>query len=495
MPPRLTRAFALALAAFLLPTLAPPVHAQIAEDEYAARRDSAAARMGPGVLVAFGARSPVAYQFQLRQLPAFRYLTGFEEPNAVLVLVHEDGAVRHTLFTERPTVRTQLYDGFRADPDQLASRTGATIRPLDELTAHVDSLAATGLPLFELRDFESSDYAAQDSLTRGRAFLETVRERHPRLEAGDLRPALDELRARKSPAELALLRQAIAITDQAHRAALSVIRPGVWEYQVEAAIHHAFRDAGADGPAYSSIVGSGPNSTILHYVHNDRRMEDGDLVVMDVGAQVDGYAADITRTAPVNGRFTPEQRAIYELVLEAQKAAEARVRPGAPAAASLAASEDVRLQGLAALGLIEGPDATYDPPWPVDCQAAPRQCLQGMLFMIHGISHGIGLEVHDPARFYFSDGTYGVGDVFTIEPGLYINADVLALLPDTPKNQAFIGAVREVAQRYHQVGVRIEDNYVVTVDGMERLSEAPREVAEVEAAMARGGAAGSGSRP
>ena len=476
---------AVLFAVLALVTAAPAARAQIPAAEYAARRDSLAARMGPGVLLAFGAPDFVGHHFEMRQLPAFDYLTGFREADAVFVMVTGDAGPRGTLFTHTPTVRTQLYDGFREDPASLEARTGFRVRPLAELPAHVDSLARAGRPFFELRDFETSDYAARDSLTRGGAFVAALRERHPRLEVRDAHPWVTELRARKSEAEVALLRRAIDITDQAHLEALRAIRPGAWEYEIEAVIEHAFRSGGGDGPAYSSIVGSGPNSTILHYVRNDRRMEAGELVVMDVGAAVDGYAADITRTAPVSGRFTPEQRAIYDIVLESQKAAERLIAPGASAGASLQASMDVRLAGLERLGLIESVDATFDPPWPVDCRRQPAQCLQGMLFMIHGISHGIGLEVHDPAHF-FAVGTYAVGDVFTIEPGLYISSRVLDLLPDTPKNRAFVAAVRDAVARYENVGVRIEDDYVVTPDGFERLSTgSPREPEEVEAAMGR----------
>lgn len=483
----MTRAALIALLTLL--AAAPAATAQIPASEYAARRDSLAAHMGPGVLLAFGAPDFVGHHFEMRQLPAFDYLTGFREPDAVLVLVSGDDGPRGTLFTLTPSVRTQLYDGFREDPAAVEARTGLGVRPLEELTAHVDSLARTAQPFFELRDFETADYAARDSLTRGGAFVAALRERHPRLRVGDAHAWVSGLRARKSEAEVALLRRAIEITDEAHRDALRAIRPGAWEYQIEAVIEHGFRARGADGPAYSSIVGSGPNSTILHYVRNDRRMEAGDLVVMDVGAAVDGYAADVTRTAPVSGTFTPEQRAIYDIVLEAQKAAERLVAPGASAAASLQASVDVRLAGLERLGLIQSADATFDPPWPVDCVRQQSQCLQGMLFMIHGISHGIGLEVHDPTQFYAPPGSYGVGDVFTIEPGLYISTRVLDLLPDTPKNRAFVAAVRDAVARHDDVGVRIEDDYLVTPDGYERLSTgSPREAEEVEAAMARASA-------
>ena len=478
-------------------TVAPtPLAAQIPDAEYAARRDSLAARMGTGALVAFGAPDFVGHQFEMRQLAAFDYLTGFREPDAALVMVRDDGALRSTLFTLTPTVRSQLYDGFRETPSAIEARTGLHVRPLGELEPFVDSLVEAGLPLFELRDFRSADYAARDTLTRGASFVARLEARHPGLEVTDLHRAVMAMRARKSPAEVALLRRAIDITADAHRVALETVRPGAWEYQVEAAIEHAFRSAGADGPSFSSIVGSGPNATTLHYVRNDRRMRAGEVVVMDIGAAVDGYAADITRTVPVDGRFTPEQREIYALVLAAQKAAEAAAAPGAPASSSLEASRRIRLEGLARLGLIEAVDATFDPPWPVDCDASPDACLQGTLWMIHGISHGIGLEVHDPASFYAGDGSYQPGDVFTIEPGIYVSTRALDLLPDTPKNRAFVAAVREAAARYDNVGVRIEDDYLVTDTGVERLSTgAPREIEEIEAAMAPDRAAGGGGTP
>ena len=480
----------LALVATLIPGLVQHAQAQIPQTEYEARRNSLAVAMGEGVLVALGAVYAVDYDFELSQLPAFDYLTGIREPDAGMVLVHEAGDVTYTLFRAQPTVREQLYDGFREAPEALARRTGATVRPLADLVGYVDSLAARGLPFYELRDIRSGDAMARDTVTRGSEFIEGLRTRHPGLQVVDLHSTVAKLRARKSQAEVALLRRAVAITDTAHLAALAAIAPGMWEYEIEAAIEHTFQVRGAR-PAYSSIVGSGLNSTVLHYVANDRRMGAGDLVLMDIGAEVDGYDADITRTVPVSGTFSADQRAVYDIVLASLKEAEAAVRPGAPAERSLMASMNVRLEGLARLGLIESPDATYDPPWPVDCEVRPDQCLQGMLFMIHGISHGIGLEVHDPVSFYF-DGRFSPGDVLTIEPGIYVNANVFDLLPDTPKNRAFIAAVAGAVERYHAIGIRIEDNYLVTESGVERLSTAPREADLVEAAMAGGEIAEAG---
>jgi Xaa-Pro aminopeptidase len=262
--------------------------------------------------------------------------------------------------------------------------------------------------------------------------------------------------------------------------AMQSARPGMYEYELEALIEGGFRRAGADGPSFGSIVGSGPNSTQYHYEKNDRRMKAGDVVVMDVGAAYRGYAADVTRTIPVSGRFTPEQRAVYQLVRDAQAAAEKVARPGASWQAWRDSARVVEARGLARLGLIESPDATFDPPWASSCATRPASCTQAFLYMAHGLGHGIGLEVHDPPRPYTGQGTFEVGQVFTIEPGVYISTKLLDMLPDTPKNRAMIAKVRPVVERYQNTGVRIEDDYVITPNGVEWLSRAPREIAEVE---------------
>jgi len=207
--------------------------------------------------------------------------------------------------------------------------------------------------------------------------------------------------------------------------------------------------------------------------------------VMDIGASFKGYAADVTRTVPASGLFTSEQRAIYQLVRDGQAAAERNARPGRSASAAQDSSWDVRARGLARLGLVESDTATFDPPWPADCARAPRACRQATLWTIHGISHGIGLEVHDPAQFYTGDRVYRPGDAFTIEPGIYITRRSLDALPDTPRNRAFVARVRPVVARYENTGVRIEDDYVITANGLERLSTPPREIDEIEALMQR----------
>jgi Xaa-Pro aminopeptidase len=335
------------------------------------------------------------------------------------------------------------------------------------------------------RDVGSGDAAGRDTVTLGASFLRDLARAHPGLRVGDAQPVLDRLRARKSPAEVALLRRAIAATDSGHAAALRAVRPGAVERQVQGAIEAAFVQHGAEGPSFASIVGSGPNSTTLHYTRNDRAMRAGEVVVMDIGASFGGYAADVTRTVPVSGRFSPEQRQVYAVVREAQAAAERAARVGARWASAQAAADSVVARGLARLGLVEGADAEFDAPWAAQCTATPRLCKQYALFLPHGLGHGIGLEVHDPAMYYFDDRTLRDGDVFTIEPGVYVNPDVLKLLPDTPRNRALLARIRPAVERYAHVGVRIEDDFLVTTRGLERLSKAPREADEIEAAMAR----------
>jgi Xaa-Pro aminopeptidase len=467
------------LLAFLLP--AGLAAQEIPSAEYAARRDSLAAHLDSGLVIAFGAPEPVGVGRWI-QLPAFRYLTGFLEPNAAFILVKRGGRASGTLFTSSRDPRRALYDGFPPDSAAVARQTGLAVRSLPALRPVVDSLVGLGLPVYDLRDFATADAATQDTLTRGARFMADLVARNPDLVVRGAHPIVDTLRRRKSPAELAALRRAISVTAAAHKEAFRGTRPGMWEYQLEALIEGTFRRSGCDGPSFASIVGSGPNSTQYHYQRNDRRMRAGELVVMDVGASCGGYAADITRTIPVSSRFTPEQRAIYQLVRDAQAASERVAKPGASWEAWRDSARAVEARGLARLGLIEAADATFDPPWAERCQRSPVACSQAFLYMAHGLGHGIGLEVHDPPHPYFGTGTFQVGDAFTIEPGIYISTRLLDMLPDTPKNRAMIAKVRPVVERYQNIGIRIEDDYVITPGGVEWLSRVPREIAEIEVA-------------
>jgi Xaa-Pro aminopeptidase len=359
------------------------------------------------------------------------------------------------------------------------------------LAATIDSLAASGLPLYTIADVEDADFARADTLTRGQEFVKAVIARHPELAIKDAQPIVDQLRARKSPAEIALLKRAAEISADGHRAVMQGPEPH-HEYEIAALVEYTFKRLGAERPAYGSIVGAGVNGTQLHYMKDSAAARPGDLVVIDAAAEYHGYAADITRTLPVSGTFTSEQRTIYQLVRDAQAAAERVAKPGAKAQAAEDSSFLVRARGLTALGIVDSVNAPIDPPWTnVNCDAMPRPraCTQAYLWTIHGISHGLGLAVHDPAQFYYGDRTYQPGDAFTIEPGIYLSTRALAALPDTPRNRAYIARVRPIIRKYENTGVRIEDDYVVTQTGVERISAgAPREISEIEALARNRGA-------
>jgi Xaa-Pro aminopeptidase len=455
--------------------------AQITRDEYVARRDSLAGRIGDGFVLAFGGRTPITDFGPFYQLPAFRYLTGYEHADAALVMVIRGGRGSSTLFVYRTAPRRALYYGEEPSADALRRNLGLESRPLDDLQAVVDSLAAAGLPLYTLRDFEAADFAAQDSLTRGGQYVKALAARFPSLVVRDAHPIVNQLRARKSEAELALIRRATDISVEGHTELMRRAEPGMHEYDLQAIIEYTFRRGGAERPAYGSIVGSGPNASLLHYMKDRAPLRPGDVVVIDAGAEFGGYATDITRTLPVTGTYTAEQRALYQVVRDGQAAAERNSGPGMSIQAALDSSLEVRARGLARLGLVESDTATFDPPWPVDCTRNPRSCRQVMLWAIHGITHGVGLEVHDPIQAYFGERTFQKGDAFVIEPGLYITTKQLDILPDTPKNRAFKAKVRAAVDRYQNNGIRIEDVYVITDKGLEWISRAPREIEEIEA--------------
>ena len=452
---------------------------QIPAAEYAARRDSLAVRIGNGVLIAFGAREPVDDMGLFRQLPGFQYLTGFQEVDAAFLMTVRNGRVADAmLFAPSRDPRMQLYNGFLPESAAVVRSLGLGLRTMEHLRPTLNARRAEGLPVFNLHDVATRD-AMGDSLTRGTRFLAGIAARNAH-------PILDSLRVRKSSAEIALLRKAVDITMRGFDAAFKVIAPGVSEAVVQSTAEHTWRLAGAEGPAYGGIVGSGPNSTSYHYRANNRIMRAGDVVVMDIGALYQGYAADVTRTAPVSGKWTADQRAIYNIVLDAQRAAEQVSRAGSRVAAGDSAVRAVEAAGLARLGLIESPDATFDPPWASgnSCERRPLSCRQVYLFMAHGLGHGIGLEVHDAGGYSYSPtGYFQVGEVFTIEPGIYISTKLLDMLPDTPRNRAFIAKVRPMVERYNNIGIRIEDDYIVTAEGLEWLSRGPRTADEIEAAM------------
>jgi len=466
-----------AAAPLALVLAAAPLPAQITEAEYAARRAALATRMGDGALVAFGAGEPAHDYQRFEQAPSFLYLTGVREPGAALVITKRGGNAVSTLFVEPDDPARAVWSGSRTGVRETARRTGAAARPASELRAVLDSLAGAGTALFVVGDLRGDAGASTRGVSADERMIEALRRAHPSLKVTNAGELVERLRAKKSPAELALIRKAVDITVQAQREAIAAIEPGMNEFEVQALIEYTFRRNGADRPSFATIVGSGPNATTLHYNTDDRFMQAGEVVVMDVGASYRGYAADVTRTVPVSGTFTPAQREIYQLVRDAQAAAERQATLGAPAAAMTDSSTAVLAAGLARLGLTESAGATYD------CEeGGTAQCPQYRLYYMHGLGHGIGLEVHDPEQFYFT-GRIEPGSAFTIEPGVYVRANLLDILPKTPRNQALAARIRPVVEKYRNVGVRIEDDYVATEKGVEWISRAPREIAEIEALM------------
>jgi Xaa-Pro aminopeptidase len=465
------------LAAAAVPAL---LAAQIPAAEYSARREALLARVDSGVVIAFGGVEPVTHWPPFSQLPSFLYLTGFEEPDAVLVLAKRGGTTSSRLFLVPRNPRREQYSGPRTGPAESRGRTGIPGAPLAGLTASVDSLVGAGLPLLVVSDVHTTDFAEEDSLTRGARFVEMLRRARPGLRVASADEAVLRLRARKSPAEAALLRRAVEITAAGHREAMRAMAPGCNEGEIQAVMEATWRRMDGERPGYGSIVGSGPNALALHYDRNDRVMNSGEVVVIDAATAFHHYSADVTRTLPVTGRFTPDQRAIYQIVLDAQAAFVRQIRPGAAEATASDSGRAVVEAGLARLGLIEAPGATYDGE---RCPAGG--CTQVSLYAWHRYGgHGIGLEVHDPAQYYFAPNTFQPGDVFTVEPGIYITPAMLDRLSDTPRNRALAARLRPVMQRFANIGVRIEDDYWVTESGVEWLSHGvPRDADAVESLM------------
>jgi len=463
---------------------ASPLSAQISAGEYAARRDSLAAKIDSGVVVAFGGRTLVHDFGTFFQLPAFHYLTNLDEPDAAFVMVVRNKKAQNTLFLTPLDGRTAFYYGKRVDSTTSQKLYGLRGRSFAALNEVLDSLAETGLPFYDVPDVESMDFSRMDSLTRGQEAMKSMRTRYASLTIKNAMPLILQLRARKSMAEMDLIRKAAEISAEGHRSAMLTANP-LHEYELRAALEFEFTRRGAERPAYGSIVGAGINGTQLHYMKDSDPVQPGDLVVMDAAAEYRGYAADITRTIPVSGTFTNEQKQIYQLVRDAQATAERNSKPGMSIKAATDSSVVVRAKGLALLGLIESEDATFDPPWTVNCAQQVAACKQSNLWMIHGISHGIGLAVHDPIQQSAATGSFQTGDAFTIEPGIYVSTRALDVLPDTPKNRVFIAKVRATVLKYQNTGVRIEDDYIITANGLERISMVPREIDEIEALMKR----------
>ena len=428
---------------------------------HASRRARLAGRLGNAVAIVPTAPERIRNRdahYPYRYDSYFYYLTGFREPEAVLVLAGGERP-QSILFCREKNAEREIWDGFRFGPAAAREAFGFDAAYcIDELDARMPDLLADR-PAVQVH--LGAD-AAWDARVLG--WINVVRSRARSGVAAptdihDLHAVVDEMRLIKDDQELALMRRAGAISGAAHRLAMQATRPGVAEYEIEAVLQHEFRCQGAQAPAYTPIVAGGANACVLHYVENSSMLADGDLLLIDAGCELDGYASDITRTFPVNGRFSGPQRAVYELVLAAQAAAIAAVKPGAYWNAPHDAAVAVLARGFIDLRLLTGTlDSVLE-------QETYKQ------FYMHRTGHWLGLDVHDAGEYKLQGAWRELqpGMVLTVEPGCYIRPG-----PGVP-------------EAFARIGVRIEDDALVTAAGCEILSaDAPKSVADIEALMRRG---------
>ncbi len=433
------------------------------QGEYRQRREQLMSKIGTGTAIFRSAPMAVMHndvEYAYRQDSDFFYLTGFNEPQAVAVFAPHHAEHRFVLFVQPKDWEKEVWSGHRSGVDVAKAVYGA-----DE-----------AYPIAELDEKLPQYLEKADRLYyrfgRDRAFNETIikhyqsllRTYHKRgtgpIAIEDAGTVINPLRLTKSDTELALMRKAVEISVEAHNHAFKFTQPGRYEYEIQSEIEYIFRRRGAMGPAYPSIVASGTNACVLHYIENDRLLQDHELLLIDAGCTYGYYNADITRTFPVGGKFTPDQKTLYELVLTAQDAAIAQIKPGNPYKSVHDTAVRVLTEGLVELGLIKGEidklieEEKYKP------------------FYMHRTGHWLGLDVHDVGVYQQGEDPQLLqpGQVLTVEPGLYI-------VPDTKPAED----QPEVDPRWVGIGIRIEDDVLVTDTGHEVLTAGvPKTVAEME---------------
>ncbi len=449
---------------------------------FSERRSRLMSQVEDGLFLISSGSYPSGGHCEYRVNDNFFYLTGFDQPMSVAV-IRKDNPDSYSLFLRERTRRDIIYNGgLHGDEEIIAGYGADTIVPYSELTVLIQSSFKSGTPVYI--DF-------RDRMLRGILISEAGKQRRPETLIRDITPVIEEMRVIKDEIEISRIQKAIDITGKAFINACNSCQPGMYEFEIEAMIEYTFRRNGSDRPAFSSITGSGPNSVTLHYSDNNRKMEDGDLLLMDIGAEYGYYAADISRTVPVNGRFTKEQREIYELVLKAQEAAIKEMQPGRPLYAGHPKATSVIARGLFDLGLLTDTASVW----------------QKEFYTIYQINHYLGLGVHDP-------GDYGLpgafirdliavdtaigrpleeGMILTVEPGIYLRENGLAQLSETFGGRVsdeeiaeFTDRVSPVYEKYVNIGVRIEDDVLITEAGNIVLSKGiPKNPDEIEKIMSR----------
>jgi Xaa-Pro aminopeptidase len=434
---------------------------------FAERRQKLLEAMGPDAVAVFvGGRLAVRSadtEYPFRQDSDFWYLTGFDHPDAVAILSTRDGP-SFSLFVQPRDPAAETWTGFRPGVEGAVSDFDAEqAHPREDLLEKLPELLRGARRIYHTlgrdRDIDARIISLQDEIRRqSRGGI------LPANEIVDPRLLVHEMRLHKSDDEIRLMQRAADISCEAHRRAALLAQPDRHEYELEAELAYIFRSRGGAGPAYGSIVGSGVNATILHYIRNDQRLAKGDLVLIDAGVEVEGYASDVTRTYPVGGRFEPAARDLYEVVLAAQLAAIDASGPGKTLPEIHSAALHVLCEGLIALGVLKGSVDEI-----IESEAYRP-------YYMHGTSHWLGLDVHDVGAYVTNSGKQNQageakprplckGMVYTIEPGLYISAND----PNAP--EALKG-----------IGIRIEDDIVITEDGILNLNrEIPKTVDAIEA--------------
>ena len=435
-----------------------------------------------GIVVIGSGAFPSGGHCEYRVNDNFFWLTGFDQPMSAVV-IKKNLPDTFTLFLRERNRRDIIYNGGEQKNEVIIADYGVdTILPYSELAGLIQSSISSGIPVYI--DFK-------DRMLMGALLTEAGKQRKPDTLIRDIGPVIEEMRVIKDEVEISRMQKAIDITGEAFLNACGVCMPGMYEFEIEAMIEYTFRRNGSAGPAFSSITGSGPNTVTLHYSENNRKMEDGDLLLMDIGAEYGYYAADITRTIPVNGLFNKEQKDIYDLVLKAQKAAIEELRPGRPFYSGHNRATSVIARGLYDLGLLTDTASIW----------------QKEFYTIYQINHYLGLNVHDagsyglPGAFIHDliavDTAIGrplePGMVLTVEPGIYLRENGLAQLQETfgdrvseAEIKEFIDRVSPFYEKYENTGVRIEDDVLITESGYVVLSAGiPKEAEEIEKLMSR----------
>src|SRR5215472_5291832 len=446
-----TVAMVLAFSSLGLPSVAQERREREPKSVYAERRAKLASQVdAPVILWGFTGREEISQDYIFAQEENFYYLTGHNEEAAGLILLpatqesHETSAggsgngPREILFLPAKNPGKEKWNGVRMSPSDpgIEARTGfSSVKPFPEMRATVENLAKLYPSFYTVLPYDKE----LGGYPHEKAVVDWLELAAPKAALKDVRPRIAAMRPVKSPGEVAFLKQAIDLTVDSHLEAMKMMRPGLYEYQVAAKMVEVHETGGSEREGYAPIVGAGPNSTALHYDKLSRKIEDGDIVVLDVGAQYSGYSADVTRTIPANGKFTARQREIYEIVLGAQNAALAAIKPGAHF--SCRGKKD---------GLM---NIAYDY---INSHGKDREGRPLGQYFIHGLGHNIGLNVHDPGE---NCSAFQPGMVVTVEPGIYIPEENL--------------------------GVRIEDDVLITDSGYKLLSERlPRNPDEIEKIMA-----------